>query len=66
MFTQSPGGFAQAVSGRGASQPASSWSAVVTMEVTQASQVEMFGVQLTGSYGANGSVVSSMADASAQ
>jgi len=56
----------QAVSGRGASQPASSWSAVVTMEVTQASQVETFGVQVTGSYGANGAVVSSMADASAQ
>lgn len=54
------------VSGNGNSQPPTLWSAVVTMEVTQASRVQTFGVELTGLYSANGSVDSSKAEASAQ
>jgi hypothetical protein len=56
----------RAVSGNGAGKPATSWSAVVTVQVLQGSRPATFGVQVAGKYGANGSVDSGRAESSAQ
>ena len=54
----------QAVSGNGDNNPATSWKAVVVVQVLKSSHVETFGVQVAGTYGTNGSVDSSHADPS--
>ena len=56
----------RAISGRGNGQPATNWTAIVTIGVTRASQVETFGVELAGSFSSHGTVDSSRAEASAR